>query len=87
MMAKQKRSTKTRVHQKTNDGSHASSASATVIDPELLDVVSAFVDDAEAWFDRPNEYFEARKPRELLGTDDEPRLRNRIQGARLGFFS
>jgi Protein of unknown function (DUF2384) len=86
-MSKKKLSTKTRVHRNTNDGSHASSDSATVIDPELLDVVSAFVDDAEAWFNTPNEYFEGRKPRELLGTNDEERLRNRIQAARLGLFS
>ena len=72
MMAKQKLSTKIRVHRNTNDGSHVSSDSATVIDPVLLDEVSAFVDDAEAWFNTPNE---------------EIRLRNRIQAARLGLFS
>jgi hypothetical protein len=87
MMSKQKNSTKIRVHRNTNDGSHASSDSVTMIDPVLLDQVSAFVDDPEAWFETPNEYFEGRKPRELLGTDDETRLRNRIQGALLGFFS
>lgn len=57
------------------------------IDPAILDDVSGFVDDAEAWFHRPNEAFEGRRPVELLGTADEPRLRNRIEAAKLGMFS
>jgi DNA-binding transcriptional ArsR family regulator len=57
------------------------------IDPAILDDVSGFVDDAEDWFHSPNPAFEGRKPVELLGTADEPRLRNRIAAAKLGLFS
>jgi Protein of unknown function (DUF2384) len=57
------------------------------IDPAILDDVSGFVDDAEDWFYLPNPAFEGRKPVELLGTAEEPRLRNRIEAAKLGLFS
>lgn len=57
------------------------------IDPELLDDVRGFVDDPQAWFETPNIEFEGRKPIDLLGTDDEPWLRNRIMGAKFGMFS
>ena len=57
------------------------------IDPELLDDVRGFVDDPQAWFETPNIEFEGRKPIDLLGTDDELWLRNRIMGANFGMFS
>jgi DNA-binding transcriptional ArsR family regulator len=53
----------------------------------LLEVVGAFVDDPEEWFRTANEAFEGRRPIDLLGTADEERLRNRIEAAKLGFFS
>jgi hypothetical protein len=61
--------------------------SVSLIDRTLLKDVGAFVDDAERWFRTPNPAFEGRPPIELLGTDDEPRLRNRIAGDKLGMFS
>jgi hypothetical protein len=57
------------------------------IDPTLLTDVGGFVEDPDAWFRTPNATFEGRKPIELLGTADEPRLRNRIEAAKLGLFS
>jgi hypothetical protein len=57
------------------------------IDPSLLNDVGGFVNDPEAWFYTPNEAFEGRRPVGLLGTADEPRLRNRIEAAKLGMFS
>jgi DNA-binding transcriptional ArsR family regulator len=57
------------------------------IDPGLLDDLRGFVDDPEGWFRTPNAEFEGRKPVDLLGTADEPRLRNRIAAAKLGMFS
>jgi hypothetical protein len=57
------------------------------IDPGLLDDVRGFVDDPEGWFHTPNAEFGGRRPVDLLGTPDEPRLRNRIAGAKLGMFS
>lgn len=57
------------------------------IDPGLLEDVRGFVDDPELWFHTPNVEFEGRKPVELLGTPDERRLRDRLEAAKLGFFS
>jgi DNA-binding transcriptional ArsR family regulator len=59
----------------------------SLIDPKLLEDVGAFVDDPEGWFRKPNAAFEGRPPIELLGTQDEPRLRSRIAAAKLGMFS
>jgi hypothetical protein len=60
---------------------------ASPIDPTLLYDVGGFVDDPEAWFLTPNPEFEGRRPVDLLGTEDEVRLRNRIGAAKLGMFS
>lgn len=57
------------------------------IDPTILDDVRGLVDDAEGWFHSPNAAFGGRKPVELLGTAEEPRLRDRIMAAKLGMFS
>jgi hypothetical protein len=57
------------------------------IDSGLLEDVEGFVDDPEAWFRRPNAEFQGRRPVDLLGTSDEPRLRNRIEAAKLGMFA
>ena len=57
------------------------------IDPALLEDVSSFVGDPLIWFDTPNPEFEGRRPVDMLGTQDEARLRNRIEAAKLGLFS
>lgn len=57
------------------------------IDRALIEDVRGFVDDPIGWFRTPNDAFEGRRPIELLGTDDESRLRNRIEAAKLGMFS
>lgn len=57
------------------------------IDRAMLEDVGGFVEDPARWFNTPNPDFEGRKPVELLGTTEEPRLRNRIAAARLGLFS
>src|SRR5262249_56265740 len=59
----------------------------TAIDPALLEDVGGLVDDPEAWFRTPNVAFEGRQPIELIGTPDEPRLRDRILAAKLRMFS
>ena len=59
----------------------------TRIDSSLLKELSALVDDPVAWLKTPNVAFEGRKPIDLLGTDDEVRLRNRIGMASQGMFS
>jgi uncharacterized protein (DUF2384 family) len=62
-------------------------AESAPIDAKLLEDVAGFVDAPEEWFRTPNAAFEGRRPIELLGTADEPRLRNRIAAAKLGMFS
>lgn len=57
------------------------------IDSSLLQDVGGFVDDPEKWFRTSNAEFEGRRPVDLLCTTDEPRLRNRIEAAKLGLFS
>jgi ArsR family transcriptional regulator len=64
-----------------------SSSGTMAIDPLLFEQVGGFVDDPERWFRTPNAEFEGRKPVDLIGTDDEARLRNRIEAAMLGMFS
>jgi DNA-binding transcriptional ArsR family regulator len=59
----------------------------TPIDPKLLRDVAGFVDDPERWFHTPNRELGWQKPIEMLGTDEEPKLRNRIEGAKYGMFS
>jgi DNA-binding transcriptional ArsR family regulator len=59
----------------------------TPIDPKLLRDVAGFVDDPEKWFHTPNQELGWQKPIEMLGTDEEPKLRNRIEGAKYGMFS
>jgi DNA-binding transcriptional ArsR family regulator len=71
-------------HRLTDD---TGSSSTLAIDPVLLEQVSGFVEDPEAWFRTPNAAFEGRMPVDLLGTDDEPRLRSRLEAAKLGMFS
>lgn len=57
------------------------------IDRAMLEDVGGFVEDPARWFNTPNPDFEGRRPVDLLGTTEEPRLRNRIAAARLGLFS
>jgi DNA-binding transcriptional ArsR family regulator len=66
---------------------HEGTPTTTPIDPALLVDVGGIVDDPEAWFRTPNVVFEGRRPIDLLGTPDEPRLRDRIEAAKYGMFS
>jgi DNA-binding transcriptional ArsR family regulator len=59
----------------------------TPIDPKLLRDVAGFVDDPEKWFHTPNRELGWQKPIEMLGTDEEPKLRNSIEAAKFGMFS
>jgi DNA-binding HxlR family transcriptional regulator len=63
------------------------SESHAEIDPALLERLGEILVDPEEWFHTPNTVFEGRRPLDLLGTPDEPRLRNQIEAARQGMFS
>jgi len=79
------------VYSLTEEGRRIGSCFRKLVSPEidssLLQDVSGFVDDPERWFRTSNVEFEGRRPVDLLGTADEPRLRNRIEAAKLGLFS
>jgi len=53
----------------------------------LIDDIATVVDDPEAWLEAPNPRFSGRKPADLIGTDEEPELRNLIDAAMQGMFS
>ena len=56
--------------------------------PNVLDDVHLlWGDSADAWLDCPNPRFEGRKPRELVGTDDERFLRGLLRTVRYGGIS
>ena len=59
----------------------------STIDKSLLHDVGGFVDNPEEWFHTPNLELGGLRPVDMLGTDQEPRLRNRIHAAKLGMFS
>jgi uncharacterized protein (DUF2384 family) len=42
------------------------------------------IPDSDRWLDTPHTWFGGRKPRELIGTQDERELRNLIRGIRYG---
>ena len=53
----------------------------------LLKEVSQVTTDPEGWMRRPNPRFEGRRPLELLGTTEEPRILLVIKAAQQGFFA
>lgn len=52
---------------------------------EMNEVLSGLVDDPCAWAQQPNDQLGGRKPEELIGTPDEPRLRDLIRAIKYGF--
>jgi hypothetical protein len=53
--------------------------------PDILDDVRKYWGDAaDDWLDSPNAWFDGRKPRELVGTEDEEAVRNLIRAIRTG---
>jgi DNA-binding transcriptional ArsR family regulator len=49
--------------------------------------VGTVVDDPRLWLNTPNPQFAGRRPIDLIGTEDEPELRNLIRAAQQGAFS
>lgn len=54
---------------------------------ELREEVAEVTDDPEGWMRTPNPQFEGRRPVDLLGTPDEPRILRVIRAAQQGFFA
>ena len=51
-----------------------------------LQMVKEYFADPDAWLDHPNPVFGGRAPRSLIGTADEPMIRNRLIAANFGLF-
>ena len=52
------------------------------IESEIGEVVA----DPATWLDTPNSQFGERKPRELIGTSEENKLRNYVNAIKYGLF-
>lgn len=55
--------------------------------PDLGEEVKTLLPNGVAWLDTPNFLFEGRKPRALIGSPEEFRLRNAIRAIKHGFIS
>jgi hypothetical protein len=55
--------------------------------PDIVEELKKIFDDPQAWLDTPHEWFWGRKPRELIGTEDESHLRDWIRMVKQGVFS
>jgi len=51
---------------------------------DVVDDARAIFADADGWLDTPNVLLGGCKPRELLGTDQEPHVRDLLRGIRYG---
>jgi hypothetical protein len=55
--------------------------------PDLRDEVKRIFDDPDLWLDTPHKSLGWRKPRDLLGTEDEYRVRDIIRRIKHGIPS
>ena len=53
-------------------------------EPDIMEELKKFFDDPEPWLDIPHERLMGRKPRELIGTDQEIHLRNLLRRIKYG---
>ena len=54
---------------------------------DLLQEARQVVPDADNWLNTENTLFMGRKPIDLIGTEDEPRLRSVLGAIKYGLFS
>lgn len=52
--------------------------------PDIVEDMKEIFDDPQPWLDRPIEWLEGRKPRELIGTENEIHLRNWLRMLKYG---
>ena len=55
--------------------------------PDLREEAKTVLPNGVAWLDTPNFLFEGRKPRELIGSPEEFRVRDVIRALKHGFVS
>lgn len=54
---------------------------------DIPTLIAEVVKDPETWLDRPNDLLGGKRPRELLGTDSEERVRELVRSIKIGMFS
>lgn len=54
---------------------------------DIFEEFELVVPDSKRWINSPNDLFGGRKPRDLIGTDEEEELRNVIRAIKNGIFS
>jgi len=54
--------------------------------PELKELLFAVVDDPETWLSTPSMQFGGRRPGDLIGTDEEPKLFDLLNAVDQGLF-
>jgi hypothetical protein len=73
------------------ENSRYSNFAATRILPgeeeDILEEIESVVPDSKRWVNSPNELFGGRKPRDLIGTEEEEELRNVLRAIKNGIFS
>ena len=55
--------------------------------PSIEDLVRELVDKPDRWLDTANDQLGGQKPRDLVGTPNEPVLRNLLEAIKYGSFS
>ncbi len=55
--------------------------------PDLREEVRAHFSDPDLWLDTENDQFGGRKPRDLIGTEDEKYIRNLLRMIKYGMMS
>jgi hypothetical protein len=55
--------------------------------PDIMQDIRATIPNPEQWLDAPNPHFGLQKPREMIGTDQEPLIRNMLRRIWNGIFS
>jgi hypothetical protein len=55
--------------------------------PSIEDLVRELVDKPDCWLDTPNDQLGGERPRDLVGTQKEPVLRNLLEAIKYGSFS
>lgn len=53
-------------------------------DPDIVEEMKKIFDDPQPWLDRPIEWLWGKKPREMIGTEDEIHLRHWLRMIKYG---
>lgn len=54
---------------------------------DIPTLIAEVVNDPQAWLDQPNDQLGGNRPRDLLGTASEERVRELVRSIKIGMFS